>query len=451
MGVWGDPCVVFDADGSLYFGHLSWPNQEPTDWIDRIVVQKSTDGGVTWSDGVGVGHNPPKDQDKEWLAVDLTGSLHHNNLYMAWTEFDKVNSADPNDSTRIVFSRSTDHGITWTAPIRISETGGGCHDGDTTVEGAVPAVGPNGEVYVSWAGHELIYFDKSLDGGVTFGSDVTVTTQPGGWEFDVPGIYRCNGFPVTACDVSNSPYQGHVYVAWSDQRDGLTDTNVYIIKSTDGGATWGPVIQVNDDTSGRHQFFHWLTIDPFTGYIYLVFYDRRTTIGNHTEVYVAQSEDGGATFTNYKISTTSFLPYDHVFFGDYTNIAARNGSVHPIWTRMDNGNLSVWTTQIIVPTGIADGGVPGYGIELSQNYPNPFNPSTTIAFELQHPAYANLSVFDVRGGLVTTLVNGPMTVGSKEMGWDGRDAAGNPVGSGVYFYRLTAGETSLTKKMVLLK
>jgi hypothetical protein len=369
---------------------------------------------------------------------------------VAWTEFDDIGSSNPSDSTRILFSRSTDHGVTWAAPIRISETGGNCEDGDDTVEGAVPAIGPNGEVYVSWAGHELIYFDKSLDGGVTFGSDVIVTTQPGGWDFGVPGIYRCNGLPVTACDVSNSLYRGHVYIAWSDQRDGLTDTNIYIIKSTDGGATWGSVVQVNDDTSGRHQFFTWMTVDPSTGYIYLVFYDRRSTTGDNTHVYVAQSEDGGATFTNYRVSETSFLPYDEVFFGDYTNIAAMNGRVHPIWMRMDDGSLSIWTTEIVVPTGIADGR-PVIGIELAQNFPNPFNPATTIAFELREPANVNLSIFDVGGRLVKTLVDGPMTAGLKQSSWNGTNDTGNPVSSGVYFYKLTAGERFLTKKMVLLK
>ena len=67
-------------------------------------------------------------------------------------------------------------------------------------------------------------FDKSTDGGDTFGKDIFVTTQPGGWNFDVPGIYRCNGFPVTACDISNSLYRGTIYIMWSDQRNGIDDT-----------------------------------------------------------------------------------------------------------------------------------------------------------------------------------------------------------------------------------
>jgi hypothetical protein len=67
------------------------------------------------------------------------------------------------------------------------------------------SVGPNGEIFLAWSGPLGIMFDKSTDGGVTFGKEVFVTSQPGGRDFNVPGIYRCNGLPITACDVSNSP------------------------------------------------------------------------------------------------------------------------------------------------------------------------------------------------------------------------------------------------------
>ena len=64
---------------------------------------------------------------------------------------------------------------------------GNCIDDDYTTEGAVPAVGPNGEIYVSWAGPEGLVFDKSLDGGDTWGTDIFISDIPGGWAFNVPG------------------------------------------------------------------------------------------------------------------------------------------------------------------------------------------------------------------------------------------------------------------------
>jgi len=88
---------------------------------------------------------------------------------------------------------------------------------------------------------------------------------------------------------------------------------------------------------------------------------------------------------------------------------------------------------------------------LHQNYPNPFNPATTISFDLAQPGHVRLDVFDVAGRRVATLVDGVRAAGLSRATWDGRDSHGQPVSSGVYFYRLMAGGTLQTKKMVLLK
>lgn len=345
LGVWGDPCILFDSLGNLYYGHLSNPISGY--WIDRIVVQKSTNYGVTWNDGAGIGLGiSPRVQDKEWLAVDLTQSPYKGNIYVSWTEFDDYSSYDPNDSSRIRFSRSTDQGETWSDAVTISDRSGDCVDSDNTTEGAVPAVGPNGEIYISWAGPLGLMFDKSLDGGITWGTDVFISDIPGGWDFDVPGIWRCNGLPITMCDISSSPYQGNIYVCWGDQRNGTSNTDVFFSRSTDGGNTWSPALKINDDNTDRHQFFPWMTIDQTTGHIWGVFYDRRNTTGSATDIYVVKSTDGGVSFENFKVNESSFIPTSSVFFGDYTNITAWDGKVFPIWMRLDNTILTVWTALI---------------------------------------------------------------------------------------------------------
>jgi len=345
FGVWGDPCVVYDELGYLYYGHLSNP-PFPGYWIDRIVIQRSTNNGVSWSDGAGIGFLSPKNQDKEWIAVDMHSNLYKGNVYVCWTEFDDYGSSNPNDSSRIKFSRSTDKGLTFSNAVTISDRSGDCIDSDNTVEGAVPCVGPNGEIYVSWAGPLGLMFDKSTDGGLSWGTDKFVSNIPGGWDFDVPGIYRCNGLPITACDTSQSPYRGNIYINWSDQRNGIDNTDIFFARSTDGGNSWSAPKKVNDDNSNRHQFFTWMTIDQTNGAIYIVFYDRRNTIGNATDVYVARSTNGGESFTNFKVSQSSFTPSASIFFGDYTNIAAFNKKVYPIWMRLDGSALSVWTAII---------------------------------------------------------------------------------------------------------
>lgn len=95
--------------------------------------------------------------------------------------------------------------------------------------------------------------------------------------------------------------------------------------------------------------------------------------------------------------------------------------------------------------------MPKAHIELSQNAPNPFNPSTTIRFVLPASEHVGLAVYSANGALVRMLVDETRDRGPHNVTWDGRDSAGSPVGSGVYFYRLTAGKFSDSRKMVLLK
>ncbi|MCD4828439.1 MAG: T9SS type A sorting domain-containing protein [Candidatus Cloacimonetes bacterium] len=89
--------------------------------------------------------------------------------------------------------------------------------------------------------------------------------------------------------------------------------------------------------------------------------------------------------------------------------------------------------------------------ELTGNHPNPFNPTTTIAFSLAKPSHSTLCVYNIRGQLVRTLVNGYRAEGSHSVVWQGDDDNGRPVASGVYFSRLRAGGVSDVRKMLLLK
>jgi hypothetical protein len=88
---------------------------------------------------------------------------------------------------------------------------------------------------------------------------------------------------------------------------------------------------------------------------------------------------------------------------------------------------------------------------LSNNYPNPFNPSTKIDYSVPKDGMVSLLVFNVLGQRVRTLLNGPMAAGQYSITWDGRNDAGSTLSSGVYFYRLQAGDMAIVKKMLLLK
>jgi hypothetical protein len=91
------------------------------------------------------------------------------------------------------------------------------------------------------------------------------------------------------------------------------------------------------------------------------------------------------------------------------------------------------------------------GFSLSQNYPNPFNPSTCIEYQLIKSELVKLTVYNVLGKAVKTLINEKQTSGAKRITWDGTNDVGDKMVSGIYYYRLEAGGKSKTKKMVLLK
>jgi hypothetical protein len=89
--------------------------------------------------------------------------------------------------------------------------------------------------------------------------------------------------------------------------------------------------------------------------------------------------------------------------------------------------------------------------KLDPNYPNPFNPSTTIEFTLARRGHVRLEVFNILGQKVRVVADAEYTVGSHRVSWDGRDEGGRVAASGVYLYRITAGDYVKARKMVVLK
>jgi hypothetical protein len=341
----GDDAVYFSGNGAVYHAHLSFigiRTSRPARAESGIIVDTSNDGGATWNNPVAaINHlnSVTPFEDKPGIVVDnAAGSPHKGNMYLAWTRFDVYGSHDPNCHSQIFFSRSTDGGKTFSMPFQISDTPGDCVDSDNTVEGAVPSVGPHGEVYVVWAGPLGLVFDKSTDGGLTFGRDKVIGPIPGGWDFGVTGLDRANGMPVTGVDLSNGPNRGSLYVNWIDDRNG--DPDVFVAASRDGGETWSAPVRVNDDPmkNRKEQFFTWMSVDPVDGSVNTVFYDRRDTQGKMTAVTMARSVDGGRTFVNYKIDQPPFSCNDRVFFGDYTGISAYDGRVVPIYMHFVDGS-----------------------------------------------------------------------------------------------------------------
>ena len=186
---------------------------------------------------------------------------------------------------------------------------------------------------------------------------------------------------------------------------------------------------MNNDNSGRPQFFPWMCIDPVTGVMYIVYYDRRNTIGTMTEVYVARYVDGGKTFHHYLVSDKAFETNNDEFLGDYINIIAYNGKAYPVWTqtnqfgrniviaKIDESTLDVKDHKIITTS------------TLYQNYPNPFNPGTKISYKISEKSFVSLKIYDILGNEIMILVNEEKPAGFYEKEFNAAELS-----SGIYFY-----------------
>jgi hypothetical protein len=115
------------------------------------------------------------------------------------------------------------------------------------------------------------------------------------------------------------------------------------------------------------------------------------------------------------------------------------------------GNKGPYSDEVSIVTGIkTEQGIPT-DFALRQNYPNPFNPSTEIAFALPKAVRVNLSVYTITGEQIATLVEQEMAAGNYTVTWNGADFSGRPVSSGLYLYRIEAGDFVSVRKMVMLK
>ena len=328
-GVFGDPCIVVNTLGDFFYNHLSGSGTQ-------IICQRSEDAGTNWSNGSLPAFSAGIWADKEWACVDWSNSQWRNSIYLTWSELA--------DSMRILFSSSVDTGLTWSTPVRISNGTVNQNPWPDGNIGAMPATGMNGEVYVTWSARS-IRFNRSLDGGLTWLPDpLYIDTIIPGWRYDsISGINREQALPALATDISGGPFTGNIYVCWADQRNGASNTDVFMSASSDGGNTWN-TIRVNTDLTTSHQFMPWMCVDQSTGYIYVVYYDRSNYADQTTDVYLSWSINGGQTFSNAKVTALPFFPPN--MYGDYIGVTAANNQIHPIWSQENSGVNSIWTAYI---------------------------------------------------------------------------------------------------------
>ncbi len=232
-----DPAVVFDSVGNVYAAYGARVGTSTT-----LVVARSTDGGATYTNFAQLATNldvGPPGNDKWMMATGpAPGDPASRRIYIAWTQ--NINEGDPAvTDQRLVVASSANDGINWSAPVIIN---------DSSVAGAAsiqinadPAVAPNGNLYVSW--HDVpgnrVLFDRSTDGGVTWGTDISPTGTTAGFKNPIPAQPDRGIFAGPVIDVDTSPLNnGRIYLIYVDMGAARRRTST----STSAGRT----------TTGRH-------------------------------------------------------------------------------------------------------------------------------------------------------------------------------------------------------
>ncbi len=341
----GDPTTAIGLNGRWYVNYIDNPGGMGCSYSD--------DQGESWT-AVTVAPNPGSLADKNHMWIDNSPtSPYEGYLYVAWTNF------GGGDDTEIGLAYSHDDGESWTV---INNISGAVNAGNHN-QGVNLSTGPNGEVYAIWAIYDswpsdesAIGFAKSLDGGVTWEPATRAIS-------DIRGIrnsetsknMRENAFPSAVVDNSNGSNRGTFYVTWTNigtpgENTG-NDMDVYIIKTTDEGDSWSIPVRVNQDPSGlgKEHYFPWITCDPANGILSAIFYDDRNVSSLDVEVYCANSDDGGETWEDFKVSDVSSTPSPIPglaggYFGDYIGIIAQDGWVYPTWTDNRSGSAMTYVS-----------------------------------------------------------------------------------------------------------
>jgi len=377
----GDGVVAYGPNGELYYSTIA----DDRNGTIFVGVAKSTDSGATFSavaDASTTADNDTDFQDKPWVGVDRSpASPFKGNVYSTWTDFTQSNGSFIN------CSRSTTGGESFKKPVAISTK-----DGSNVVQGSMPALSPNGDLFVAYTDRHTntaggISIVKSTDGGATFGEPksvakfIQIRTVTGG------GNVRTNSNPWIVVDKN-----GVVHIAYdATPAPGSDRSDIFYTRSTDGGSTFSAPKRVNDDSTSTTQIFPSIAATA-DGTLGIKWWDRRNDPVNDglTDVYMSISRDGGASFEkNFRITNQNWVfgPVESGlasgYHGDYDGIAADGNNFFLSWSDERNGDPDAYFAQVPVAR---DANLPDFNISsvkvfdsVIQGQPVDFNFATSTA------------------------------------------------------------------------
>jgi len=434
----GDPGIAIDKNGTFIMTRLG---QSP---FSGLFSHYSTDNGQTWSSQQVISTD---DLERAAVASDVIPlSTYYGRTYAVWVRF-----APP---FPMVISYSDDGGQSWSAPLQINNPPNRSAGGDI-------CIGPDGEVYVCWAGvtetspFKEIYvgFASSSDGGEHW--DVTENAFPmNGITGILPekGNIRVNGLPGIDVDTTGGERHGWIYIV-SGQKElapAGSDPDIILNRSTDGGESWSAGIRVNQDalSNGNIQYFPSVHVDKF-GAADILFYDDRNTSSDSAGVFLARSLDGGDSWSEYEISDHNYKPepiggLGQGYQGDNIDLTSTETMIWPVWMDNSSGIYQIWTVPVEFTSLDGIGGHAEEPLfELRQNFPNPFQYMTSIRYRIQDARYRIIKIFDLYGRVVKIYDNEYQQPGNYEV-----DVDLSACEAGVYYYTMTVDGITQTKKMI---
>ncbi len=324
----GDPSLARSArTGTVFLSTLGFNNG------NQLQIFRSTDNGLTFSAPVNGAPGFPANHglDKEWIAVDNTPGPGYGNVYMAFVDFNGNNG-------NIITTRSTDDGLTWGPSAGTAIATGNFH------QGAFVTVGADHAVYVFWldqtAAPKRIRMRKSTDQGLTFAAPVTITnlltTQVNG---RLGLEFRTNSFPQAFAHPSDP---NKLYLTYNDDPAGADRGNIFFQQSNDGGATWTAAVRINSDPGTNDQFTPALGIKPDGSALAITWYDRRCDTANRLiERWGRVGIISGTTVSfgpEFVINEKPFPPVfgldpivNTTYMGDYDQVVADNTHFYTTW------------------------------------------------------------------------------------------------------------------------
>jgi hypothetical protein len=334
-----------------------------------------------------------KHKDVPHCCFDERRKLWH----ATWTQFDVYKSKQKKDLSVIYYSRS-DEGKTWTSPKQLNTVSGNCLDGDSTVKGPIPCVGPGGELYVTWAGPKGLAFQCSMDSGKTWLKEEKIINPiKNGWACKVDEI-KTNGLPFIVCDLSNSEFKGRIYICWSDEKNGVKNKDVFLVYSDDKGGHWTEPVLISYRPNHKEQFKPCMMVDTLTGYVYILYFDKQNyPEGKETDISLALSKNGGLKFDYYKINEHSFP-----FNSNYLELSDNNG-VRARWVQADGSNRFGLYEVLVNDSTIGDYYLRDAAEEMQVERSFKFADKITINFNVKHNA------------LVTAVITKPLEPGFEKV------------------------------------